>query len=252
MKLTKLRLDDAPPEAAMPLHRGRRMAGRMALRALSVALGIVAALGIAAPGRAAGLVISASDITAAAGSSGSFLVLIADPVGSGTPYDVAGDSFELTLSGPASVTFTNVTTSTVSTPYIYAHSTANDLGLPLYISSTNPFPTTDFTATDSFDLSVPPGYTTLNPGDVYALALVSYTVATATPGGVDTIGFSADTNTSLSDNNDNPVPFTTTNGSITIASVPEPSAWIMGMIAIAIGPMVSRSRRRAIRAHRPS
>ncbi|HKM55049.1 MAG TPA: PEP-CTERM sorting domain-containing protein [Isosphaeraceae bacterium] len=255
MNLTNHRSADALSEPSMPVDRGRGMARRTPRWARSVALGIVAALGIAAPCRAGGLVISAPDITATAGSSGSFLVLITDtdPTGS-APYNVAGDSFELILTGSAGINFTNVTTATdvapYNTPYIYAHSIANDYSLPLYTSPTNPFPTTDFTAADSFDLSYSAGYTTLNPGDVYALGLVSYTVsATATAGSVDTIGFGA--STSLSDNNLNAIPFTTTNGSIAVASVPEPSTWAMGMIAIAGGSLIFGSRRWLISTSRP-
>jgi hypothetical protein len=228
--------------------------------AVALTLGIFAALGLANSCRAAGLVISAPAITASAGSSGSFLVLITDtdPAGS-TPYNVAGDSFELTLTGPASIMFTGATTATdvspFNTPYIYAHSIDNDYSIPLYTAPTIPFPTTDFMAADSYDFGYSPGYTMLNPGDVYALGLVSYTISpTATPGSVDTIGFVAAT-TGLTDNNlpPNPIPSTTMNGSIMIASsVPEPSTWAMAMIAIGLGPLVFGSRRRRSNSmHRP-
>jgi hypothetical protein len=223
--------------------------------AVALTLGIVAALGPAEPCRAAGLVISAPAITTGAGSSGSFLVAITDtdPTGS-TPYNVAGDSFELTLSGPAAITFTDATTATdvspYNTPYIYAASTDNQYGFPLYLPP-NPFPTTDFIAADSYVSNSSPGYTMLNPGDTYALALVSYSVSgTAPAGSMDTIGFVA-ANTMLTDNNLDVIPSATMSGSITIASVPEPSTWALAMIAIAVGPLVFGSHRKFLGTNRP-
>ena len=220
---------------------------------VALTLGIIASLGQPESSHAAGLVISAPDITTSAGSTGAFLVLLTDtdPAGS-TPYNVAGDQFELTLTGPAGFSFTDVSTDTgaspYNTPYIYSVSTADQLGLPLSISPTNPFtiPTTDFLATDSgyYQLGGYPGYTTLNPGDVYALALVSYSVdATVPMGSVATIGFNL-ANTGLSDNLTNSIASLTVSGSITIANVPEPSALAMGTIAIAIGSLAFGSRRR--------
>ncbi len=52
-------------------------------------------------------------ITAAPGSSGSFLVLIGDTDPAGSPgYNVAGDSFELQATGPAGLRFTGVSIAT--------------------------------------------------------------------------------------------------------------------------------------------
>src|SRR5262249_7488457 len=103
---------------SMPADRGRGPGGPGLRWGRSAVLGTIAALGIAAPGRADGLVIPAPEITAAPGSSGAFLVLLTDtdPAGS-TPYKVAGDSFELTLNGPAGISFTDVTTATEVAPY---------------------------------------------------------------------------------------------------------------------------------------
>jgi hypothetical protein len=260
MNLSTDQPDRDPVQRATAGFSGHVRVAARARLALALTLGILAALGHADPCRAAGLVISAPAITASPGSSGSFLVLITDtdPTGS-TPYNVAGDSFELTLTGPASITFTGATTATdvspYNTPYIYANSLDNDYGIPLYTAPTNPFPTTDFMAADTYDLSDSPGYTTLNPGDVYALGLVSYTISpSATPGSIDTIGFVAAT-TGLTDNSlssPNAIPSTTMSGSITIASsVPEPSTWVMAMIAIAVGQVVFGARRGPIRTDRP-
>ncbi len=242
-----------------PVRRSRAVCARLCKvkgrpgLALAMTLGIIASLGRPDSSHAAGLVISAPEITTSAGSTGAFLVLLTDtdPTGS-TPYNVAGDQFELTLTGPAGFSFTDVSTDTggspYNTPYIYSVSTADQLGLSLSIAPTNPFtvPTTDFLAADSgyYQPGGYPGYTSLNPGDVYALALVSYSVdATVPMGSVATIGFNL-ANTNLSNNLTNSIPFSTASGSITIAMVPEPSTLALGAIAIVVGSLAFGSRRR--------
>jgi hypothetical protein len=248
MSFTNARRDSGSfgPAARPPRPGAVRMRLRSALAAM---LAVVAAHLAAAPGQAAGLVISAPTLTAAPGSSGSFLVEITDtdPIGS-TPFIIAADSFELTLTGAAGVTFTNaVIPATGPPPYIYADSSDIDQGIPLYISPTNPFPTTDFTAADTANPLGSSPFTTVNPGDVFSLGLVSYSVSpTAALGSVATIGFGAAT--SLSDNNFNAVPFTTTNGSITIqtATVPEPSSWVPALLATVIIPLFLGSRSRVV------
>lgn len=244
---TAFRLDDSAGLSRRPGTRSTwlRVFGVMAA---ALTLGV---LMLPNKCRAGGLVISAPHITAAPGSSGEFLVLLTDtdPAGS-NPYNVAGDAFELKLSGGPGVTFTDVAIpSTGSTPYIYSVSTADQLGLPLYTKPTNPFPTTGFTAGDS---GYPvqggyPGYTTVNPGDVYALGLVSYSIAsTASPGTRVSIEF-VDTGTSLSDNNSNGITFGTNSGLIVItAATPEPSSWILLMTAVGIVVLSQRRRRRTI------
>ena len=235
-----------------PTARSPRGAGGR--RRLILALAATLALGLAhlttAPCQAAGLVISAPDITAAPGSSGSFLVEITDtdPKGS-PPYIVAADAFEPTLTG-AGVIFTDAVIPTTGSPaYIYADSFDNDQGMPLWTAASNPFPTTDFIAADNANPLGSFPYTTLNPGDVYTLGLISYTVsASATPGSMVTIGFGA--GTSLSDTGFNGVPFTTANGSITItaAAVPEPASWVPAVLATVMIPLFLGSRRWMIRA----
>src|SRR5262249_14386276 len=76
--------------------------------ALSAALVLMATLGRAGPCRA-DLVIKAPDLAVAPGSSGSFDVLLVNtnPSG-GASYDVAADSLGLSLAGPLSVQFTDV------------------------------------------------------------------------------------------------------------------------------------------------
>jgi hypothetical protein len=218
------------PEAARPniTSVGHR-------HAVAVVLVLAAAL-ISASHCRAGLVISAPDITAASGSSGSFLVLITDtdPLGS-TPFHVLADSIKLTLTG-AGVTFTAATTSSSNggTPYIYTDSFSNDFlgGSIDFAYPASSFPATSFIGADSSADGITP--TILNPGDVFALGLISYTVdRAATPGNVVTIGF-ADLGggTSLADEQFNPVipgVFTTQSGSIMI-TVPEPSTLLLAGI----------------------
>jgi hypothetical protein len=243
---------DRRSQAAFTWHAPIAARSRLAL---APALAIIVALGCPAPGRAAGLVISAPVITASPGASGSFLVLLTDTDLAGSmPYNVTGDQFELTLTGSAAITFTAVTTATdvspYNAPYLYANSTDNDYSIPLYASPTNPFPTTDFMAADTFDVGKSPGYTTLNPGDVYAMALVSYSISpTATAGSGDTIGFPA-ANTLLTGNIPDAIVPTMIGGSITIAAVPEPSTLAMGILAVAIAPLVARLCRRARQTNR--
>jgi len=209
---------------------------------LALLLVVVLAMSLAAavPCRAGGLVIQAPNLTGVApGSSGSFDVLLTDTDPSGSPgYNVAGDSVELTLSGPPGFTFTGATINTSAT-YIYVQSTDASTGQPLSFSS---FPNTDFIASDAEFAS--PFYRTVNPGDIFGLANVSYAVA-PTASGTATITI-ADLNvsTSLSDINLNPIPFTATNSSISTTSIPEPSSLIQTATAVLIGLGVAWRRRR--------
>lgn len=204
---------------------------------------VVLAMGVgpAATCRAAGLVIEAPTLTSVApGSSGSFDVLLIDTDPSGSPgYNVAGDSLELTLSGSAGFSFTNVTINT-SVPYIYSVSATTLPGSnPLNFGIT--FPNTDFAVADSDGAS--PFFQTVNPGDVFGLANVSYAVD-STASGTDTIMIaSLNVGTSLSDINGNLILFTAVNGSI--STIPEPTTLIPAATAILIGlGLISRRRRR--------
>jgi hypothetical protein len=194
-----------------------------------VALVLAAGLGPAGACRAGGLVISAPDLTVTAGSSGSFDVLLTNTnAANGASYDVAVDSFQLSLSGPLDATFTGVSISTVAAPYIYVTSgTTMPGGGPL---SSDSFPTTAFTASDSEFAS--PGFRTVSPGDVFGLAHVSYSVGATTSGGVDAIAFPV---VSLTELDGTVIPVTTSNGSITVLSIPEPSTLIQAGSAVLIG-----------------
>jgi PEP-CTERM motif len=210
--------------------------------------------------RAGGLIISAPDITAAPGSSGSFLVLLTDTDPSGSqPFSVFSDSFQITATaGQTDVTFTGATTSTGGPPdYIYPDSLANVLfgGSIDTAAPGSSFPTmTSFAAVDSAVSTA----TTISPGDVVSLGLISYTIsASAAPGAVIALQFGGNTNpfNSLSDAAGNPVAFTTMDGSITIsggtAVVPEPSTLTMAMLAVVIAPLMFRRLHDRTRGNRP-
>jgi hypothetical protein len=197
--------------------------------AWAAALMLLASLGPAVACRADGLVISAPDLTATPGSTGSFDVLLTNtnPTG-GASYDVAGDSFQLQLSGPLDASFTDVSINTVAAPYIYVTSGTTQGGGPLSLDT---FPNMLFTASDSEFAS--PGFRTVNPGDVFGLAHVSYSISSTTPNGIDTISFS---NVSLTDINGNAIPVSISNGVIAVGmAIPEPSALIQGATAALIG-----------------
>jgi hypothetical protein len=205
-------------------------AGLSLRRGLAAALVLTAIMGRAVPCRAAGLVIEAPTFTATPGSSGTFDVLLlnTNPAG-GDSFNVAADSLGLSLSGPLSVTFTDVSISTV-TPYIYVTSGTTQGGGPLSLDT---FPNAQFTASDSeFG---PLGFRTVNPGDVFGLAHVSYSVSSTTGNGTDTIMIAAAPTTSLSDENGNSLPFAITNGLIAVGvPVPEPRALTQATIAAAM------------------
>ena len=195
--------------------------------ALAAALVLAAALGRDVP-CLAGLLIEAPSLLATPGSSSSFDLLLVNtnPAG-GASYNVAADSFELSLLGPVAVTFTDVSINTI-VPYIYVVSgTTVPGGLPLSLDT---FPNTQFTASDAeFG---PLGFQTVNPGDTFGLAHVSFTVSPTATLGADTIAIASGTATSLSDENGNAIPFAISNGSIT---VPEPCALAQAATAAMIG-----------------
>lgn len=223
-----------------PLGRGIR-----SYLTLSIVVVAAAILGPIVPGRADGLVIQAPDIPATPGSSGSFDVLLINDGSSS--QDIAGDSLVMTLSGSAgsSIQFTDATIGTLAAPYIFTYSLDNDMGFPLY---TNPLPDVVLMTSDSGDpMSGYPGFTTVNPGDTFGLANVSYTVSPgATLGSTDAITFDLTNNaTSLSDPNLGGIAFTAVNGSINV--VPEPTTLTLGTIAALMGLRAFGWRRRVDR-----
>jgi hypothetical protein len=229
--MTRSSRPPASPGSCLGTSLDRRSAGLL-LIALAMSLGFADSC------RAAGLVIQAPNLTVALGSSGSFdmLLIDTDPIGS-PAYSVAGDSLELTLTGSAGIAFTNVTINTI-VPYIYAVSATTLPGSdPLNFGIT--FPNTSFSVSDSDGGS--PFFQTVNPGDKFGLANVSYTVS-PTFSGTDTIS-SLGIGTSLSDTNGNPIAVTSMDGSISTV-IPEPSTLIQAATALLIGLGAVWRRRR--------
>jgi hypothetical protein len=193
----------------------------------------------------AGLVIEAPNLAVTPGSSSAFDVLLVDTDPADTAgYNVASDSLQLNLSGSAgtSIQFTSATIHTVSAPYIFKQSLDGNNGIPLF---TNTLPATVLMTSDAGDVvGGYPGDTTVNPGDTFGLANVSYTVSSnLMPGSGDSITFVlTGSATSLSDPTGAGIPFTVENGSITV--VPEPSPLTLGTIAAQIGLGALRGRRR--------
>jgi hypothetical protein len=201
-------------------------------RTLTVALLVFLFAIDSVPCSAGGLVIQAPNLTATAGSSGTFDVLLLNTnAAGGDSFHVAADSLGLSLSAPVSITFTDVTINTVAAPYIYVNSGTLNGGGPLSLDS---FPNTQFTASDS-EFSAP-GFRTVNPGDVFGLAHVSYSVSSTTTNGTDSILIAGGPTTSLSDENGNSLPFAVTNGLIAVGTaIPEPWALTQATIAATIG-----------------
>ena len=203
--------------------------GYAALREIAVALAVIA--GSAMPCSRGGTGDRGTQPDGQAGSSGSFDLLLVNtnPTG-GTSYEVSSDQFVLSLSGPLGITFTGVSIATdpVAAPYIFVTSgTTQPGGLPL---STDTFPTTSFTGADvEFAL---PGYRTVDPGQTFGLAHVSYTVSSSSLSGIDSITIAPSPASFLTDLEGNPISFGIINGSI---AVPEPWALTQAATAALIG-----------------
>ena len=178
--------------------------------------------------------IEAPSLTVTPGSSGSFDLLLVNtnPTG-GDSYDLAGDQFVLTVSGPLGITFTDasIDTDPVAAPYIFVTSGTTQGGGPL---SLDPFPNTSFTGLDTEFAN--PGFRTLNPGDVFGLAHVSFSVSSSAPNGTDMLTISPSPDSLLIDSNLNEIPFGILNGSFRIGSaIPEPWALTQATTAAVIG-----------------
>jgi hypothetical protein len=216
------------------------------------ALPIVAALAGPSPCHA-GLIISAPDIVATAGTIGSFNIIIqdTDPIGS-APYNVASDVIQVSLSGLSDVTFTAATIDTTTaniglptTSYIFTQ-TSTSPGSPLSFDN---FPNTSFTASDA-QLALN-GYQAINSGDTYGLVHVSYTIDSSaiTSPELGTIAISPyGANSSLSDASGNSIPFSVMDGTFTVvpmAMVPEPASIISMLIGGACVGAYAWRRRKA-------
>ncbi len=205
-----------------------QMGRQVSVRA--AALVLFATVTGAAPCFATGLVIEAPDLTVSAGSSGSFDLLLVNtnPTG-GASYNIAADQFMLTVSGPADIQFTSESINTVAAPYIFVQSGG---------SVFDQLSTTSFTAADTEFAA--PGYRTVNPGDTFGLANVSYSVSPTTANGTDKLTISLIPGTGdffFYDANSNGIAAgISSQGSIRVGpAIPEPWALTQAAIGALVG-----------------
>ncbi len=205
-----------------------------------IALAILITEATGRPAVAGSLTIVAPNVTATAGGTASFDVLLVN--NDSTSYNIAGDAFTLTLSPSTGVTFTDATTLTL-TQYIYKASSDVDLGVPLY----DTLPGTSFTAADTIDL--PFTSQEVDPGATFGLGRVTFTVDPGVAAGTVfqlNLATFADVPEAL--NGPGPdfpsFPYDVINGSITIVSVPEPSSVVMACTAAVAGLVVAGRRTR--------
>ena len=226
------------PSSGLPV-RPRRLTPLGAMAAAVVLLG---AIGHPVTARADLVVeVVPANTNVTAGSAGTLELDLLN-TSSTQSFNVAGFQFELQVPSSSGVLFTNATTSTTAATYIFAGNSIADslFGGSLIVSPPPPPATSDLLGFDT--VATPGTFTTLNPGNSFGLGLISFTVgASAAPGivPVSIIPFDINTapsGTQISDNLGNSIPFTASDGTITIQAgtivVPEPSTF---MVAVVIG-----------------
>jgi hypothetical protein len=182
------------------------------------------------------------NVTVPPGFAGTFELDLLNPSTNTQSFNVAGFQFELQVPAGSGVLFTGATTSTAAATYIFAGNSIADalFGSSLIVSPPPPPATSDLLGLDT--VATPGSFTTLNPGNSFGLGLISFTVDESAAAGivpVSIIPFDVNTapnGTLISDNLGNSIPFTASDGTITIQAgtivVPEPSTF---MVAIVIG-----------------
>lgn len=227
--------------------------------AVAAALALLGGLGLPVSSRA-GLVVEVVpfDTDATAGSSGTFELDLLNPTGNSQSYDVAGFQFDLRVPSGAGVLFTDATTATSLAPYIFSGNSVADsfFGGSLIIAPPPPPATSDL---QGFDTVLIPGtFTTIQPGDVYGLGLIYFSVDAGAASGVVPISvIPLDNNnpfgTQISDPNNHAIPFSTSNGQITIQSsgaVPEPATFTLVLFGGSGLMLMRRGRNRRSSAGR--
>lgn len=200
-------------------------------------LAVLSAVGLATAASAAP-VITVGSAVVPNGGPGTFDVTISNP--DAVVYDVGGFSLDLSTSG--GLTFTGV--DYPATNYLYDGNSFNQAnGFPFSLDA---FPNTAFNATDlHVDFGLP-GATTLNPGDVFTLATVSFDTPpfSGAPSG-DLFNVILEGTTFLVDGNGVPIDATLVNGSVTatgsVTVIPEP-ATLAVFGAVAAAGLVRRRR----------
>ncbi len=230
-----------------------------ALRRSLTALALVIALSGSCLAESVTVAIDQSTIPAsvAPGFSGTFELELINPASNSSSFDVAGFQFELRVPDASGVLFTNATTATSASTYIFSGNSVADsfFGGSLIVSPPPPPATSDLLGFDT--VLGPNTFTTLNPGDSVGLGLISFSVdPNASPGlvPISIISLDADnpSGTQLSDPNGNPISFATSDGSIVIgaSSVPEPTSLVMALIggaAVAFAARARRGRQQAVK-----
>ena len=232
------------PSSGLPV-RPRRLTPLGAMAAAVVLLG---AIGHPITTRADLVVeVVPANTNVTAGSAGTLELDLLN-TSSTQSFNVAGFQFELQVPSNSGVLFTNATTSTAAATYIFAgNSTADSLfGGSLIVSPPPPPATSDLQGLDTVATSGT--FTTLNPGNSFGLGLISFTVgASAASGTVPVSSIPFDINTApngtlISDNQGGSIPFTTSDGTITIRAgnvVPEPSTFTLTIVGGGGGMLLS-------------
>jgi hypothetical protein len=184
----------------------------------------------------ASIIITALGVTVASGGSGSFDVTIQDP---GATQNIASFSLGLSVGASSGITFTGANESTAAS-YIFVSDS--------FAASNPPFATVSTHSIEAVDLSNSGNGTNVG-ATARGLAHILFSVAPGTPGGPVTINVIPDcamlsSCTSLADSLGASITgFQPTNGVITVtatATTPEPSTWLLSLLAI---PVLTRIRR---------
>ena len=194
----------------------------------------------------AGLMISGTNSNASAGGTGVFDIELSNTeLAGGSSFAVSAFTFDISISPGSGIQFTDAVNTGTTNPYIFAgNSFADASGAPL---SFDPFPNTGFIA---FDATNDFSDVTVAPGDTFALARVSYSVAASATSGSFNVQFGLFTE--LADSIGNLVPIESAIGpQITVSggstpTVPEPASviiWILCGICLAASGWYSPKRR---------
>ncbi len=209
---------------------------------MAAAVVLLGAIGHPITARAGSLVVEVvpANTNVTAGSARTLELDLLNPSSNTQSFNVAGFQFELQVPGGSGVLFTNATTSTTAESYIFAgNSIANShLGGSLLISALPPSGTSDLLGADT--VMTPGSYTTLNPGNSFGLGLISFTVSASAASGIVPVSIipfdinTAPSGTLISDNNGGSIPFSTSDGTITVQAgttvVPEPSTLMLTIV----------------------
>lgn len=199
-----------------------------------IALGVFCATGLVCTPTRAQLVFTVQNVTVSPGGTGYFDVTLTNP-GAAPDASVASFSFELSGAGTPNISFTSVDAAT-SAPYIFGTLQSTPF-------SYDTFPNTTFTASD-VDFAAPS--VTLTGGETVGVGRVGFTAAPGSSTGGFAVSFmNPGGTTSLNDENGKDVPFTTTPGTIIVASAPEPSPLAaLGFGLLGVGGLALRARRK--------